>query len=64
MVWENRSMNRPAQCPITPCVMWAEIQFYTKDLLNWDHTSTVRLKGVLQGFADFFGNIQHSGNEV
>lgn len=56
MVWENKPMNVPAQCPITPCIMWAEIQFHTKDLLNWDHANTVQLKGVLLGFADFFGN--------
>lgn len=57
MVWENKPMKVPAQSPITPHVKWAEIQFYTKDLLNWGHANTVRLKGVLLGFIDFFGNI-------
>lgn len=56
MVWENKPMNVPDQCPITPCAMWPEIQFYTKDLLNWDHARPVRLKRVLLGFTDFFGN--------
>lgn len=57
-------MNVPAQCPTTACVMLSEIQFYTKDFLNWDHASTVWLKGVLLGSTDFFGNIKHAGNEV
>lgn len=50
-------MNVPAQSHITPHVTWAEIQFNTKDLLNWDHANTVWLKGVLLGFTDFFGNV-------
>lgn len=54
---QNKPMNVPAQCPITPCIVWAEIQFYTKDLLNWDHANTVWLKQVSLGFTDFFENI-------
>lgn len=51
-------MNVPAQCPITPGVIWDLIQFYTGGLLYQDYENTMVLsqKGVL-GFTDFFVNI-------